>query len=174
METEIWKEVKAYEGLYEVSNFGRVRSLDREVPIWGTFKKIKGKILKAHQMESKRMQVQLSKDRIRIHYYVHRLVGIAFIPNPDNLPQINHKNLDPTDNHVSNLEWITGQANVHHFRETRTKTGIIGITFERQTGKYRVRMKIGKGTKFIGRSNTLQGAKELMNSVVFVGSGTEP
>lgn len=97
--TEVWKDIKGYEGLYQVSNIGRVKSLlnDREI------------ILKGGNSSGYRTVGLNGKT-----YFVHRLVGENFIPNPDNLPQINHRNELKSDNNVSNLEWCTACYNANY------------------------------------------------------------
>lgn len=114
---EEWKDIKGYEGLYQVSNLGRVRGLDRIVNGKGNkphFKK--GRIL-AQRVRSKKYQylsVNLSKDDKLITYALHRLVAIAFIPNPENKPQVNHIDENRLNNCVDNLEWVTNYENMHH------------------------------------------------------------
>lgn len=116
MENEIWKPVKGYEGLYEVSNLGRVKSLDRVI-IEKNGKKIaiKGKILS--QQKNKRYghrYVYLSKGSKPIKNYVHRLVAQAFIPNPDNLPQVDHIDGNTSNNCVDNLRFCTNYENCNY------------------------------------------------------------
>lgn len=103
---EIFKDIKGYEGLYQVSNLGRVRSLNY---------KHTGKtsILRVWKTKCGYMMVCLCKERKK-YFSVHRLVAEAFIPNPLNLPQINHKSEDKTDNRVENLEWMTAKDNINH------------------------------------------------------------
>ena len=103
MQNEIWKDVPGYAGLYQVSNTGRVKS----------FKNQYGhgiRILKGEKTQAGYIQVSLNKKR----YKIHRLVAMAFIPNPDVLPQINHKNEIKTDNRAENLEWCTAKYNVNY------------------------------------------------------------
>lgn len=114
---EIWKDIEGFEGLYQVSNKGRVRSLDRY--IWNH--KQKGKVLKPQSKNNKYLQVSLSNkgsEKKCKHTYIHILVAKAFIPNPRGCTQVNHKDFDKTNNHVENLEWVTQQENLIHFRES--------------------------------------------------------
>jgi hypothetical protein len=94
---ESWRDVPGYEGLYEVSDWGRVRR--------------NGKILKPAKIKNGYLRVDLYKDGIQRHALLHRIVAQAFIPNPQNLPQVNHKDEDKTNNAVSNLEWCTQEYN---------------------------------------------------------------
>lgn len=104
---EQWKDVVGYEGLYEVSNLGRVRSLDRKIKYKNSFKTVKGKYIQQRYEPYGHLMVRLCKDGKKKQYYVHRLVAQAFLPNPYNLPCINHKNEIPDDNRPENLEWCT-------------------------------------------------------------------
>jgi hypothetical protein len=115
---EIWKPVVGYEDLYDVSNLGRVKSLGREMD-----RKSKGvyfsddRILKPFTSNNRRVRVRLSKKGKQMNYNIHRLVAFAFIPNPDYIKdklEINHIDGDPTNNKVSNLEWVTRSQNSMH------------------------------------------------------------
>lgn len=102
---EIWKDVVGYEGLYQVSNLGRVRSL-------GFDKWHKGGLLKPHlDGKGSYLMVGLHKDKNTKHENVHRLVAMAFIPNPNNLPCVNHKDECKQNNTSNNLEWCDYRYN---------------------------------------------------------------
>jgi len=111
---EIWKDVKGYEGFYEVSNMGNVRSLDRIEKFMRcgkiTRRKKKGRILIPVKRDEY-LGVCLSKRKTRKSYLIHRLVAEAFLPNPYDLPQVNHKDEDKNNNAVYNLEWCTAKFN---------------------------------------------------------------
>lgn len=113
---EIWKDIKGYEGMYQVSNFGNVKAVERTKYIkhWTgsiakhtypehllTFKKIKNKYPQVNLYDGSRIRTAT----------VHRLVAETFIPNPDNLPCVNHKDENTTNNRVDNLEWCTWEYN---------------------------------------------------------------
>ena len=105
---EIWKDIKGYEGLYQVSNLGRVRSL-------GSDNWHKGRILKPHlDGRGHYLEVGLHKDHKSKTTNIHRLVAEAFIPNPNNLPQVNHKDECKTNNMVDNLEWCDAHYNINY------------------------------------------------------------
>lgn len=104
---EIWKDIPNYEGLYQVSNLGRVKSFRRSTKHYWQDEYI----LKPAHANNGYCQVTLYDNTVRHKFLVHRLVAEAFIPNPDNLPQVNHKDENPLNNAASNLEWCTAEYN---------------------------------------------------------------
>lgn len=113
---EVWKDIKGFEGFYQVSNLGRVRSLDRLVNGRGKkgFQRLKGQIMKLQQRKAGHLDVLIKKNGEEKRCWVHRLVAAAFIPNVENLPIVNHIDSNPQNNHVSNLEWCTHKYNINH------------------------------------------------------------
>ena len=112
---EIWSDIKEYESWYQISNKGRIRSVDRTVKCKdGSIRFYKGKVMTCVKDKDGYNCTGLSKNGIIKNYRVHRLVAQAFIPNPENKPQINHKDENPANNHVCNLEWVTNQENVNY------------------------------------------------------------
>lgn len=132
---EIWKDIKGYEGLYQVSNYGRVKSLDRiHNHIYKSVCKpkfYKGKIISANNNGHGYLWVVLCKNNKIMHKYIHRLVAEAFIPNPNNLPQVNHKDENMQNNCVDNLEWCTAKYNCNYGKRNikcgQTKKLLYGI-----------------------------------------------
>ena len=112
---EIWKAIEGYEGYYEVSIYGRVRSVDMVIEYSnGNKSKHKGRILKGETDKRGYKRVRLSKNDTTKKFQIHRLVAIAFIPNPDNKQFVNHIDENPSNNNVDNLEWVTGSENMRH------------------------------------------------------------
>lgn len=115
MEEEIWQPIQGYEGTYEVSTLGRVRSLNRVVERSDGIKRTyKSRILKPCISYNGYAQVKLQINSTSKGQTIHRLVAIAFIPNIENKPQVNHKDGNKLNNQASNLEWITPSENIKH------------------------------------------------------------
>ena len=140
---EEWRPVVGYEGLYEVSNTGRVRSLDRYVRSKSkSYRLQKGSIL-SPSTSNGYLYVILQASQVTRKFRIHRLVAQAFLPNPDNLPQVNHKDEDKLNNRVDNLEWCTVKYNNNYgtrtirAKETAIKNGSwSGLSREEYKKKY--------------------------------------
>lgn len=141
---EEWRPIEGYEGLYEVSNTGRVRSLDMYVKIgYGSYRLHKGKVLSPGKNKDGYLLINLHCNEKNKKCLVHRLVAQAFIPNPDNLPQVNHKDEDKLNNRVENLEWCDAKYNINYGsrkdkeRDTKIKNGYwTGLSMKESKKKY--------------------------------------
>lgn len=118
LKDEIWKEIKGYETYYEISNYGRVRALERICFRQTYYVKNKSKFLKPHAYKSSTsngyLSITLCKENKLKTFLVHRLVALHFIENQNNYPHVNHKDFNKLNNHISNLEWVTHQQNIDH------------------------------------------------------------
>lgn len=122
---EIWKPIRGYEGLYEISNLGRVKSLSRVTPHNG--RTYPTKILKPHVNTKHYLDVDLCRNGVQKRHRIHRLVAEAFIPNPNNKPQVNHIDCDKNNNCVDNLEWCDNSENqIHAFKHGLNHRGKFG------------------------------------------------
>lgn len=109
---EEWRDIEGFEGIYQVSNQGRVKSLDR---IDARNRRIKGRVLMPkYGATGNYLQVCLCKGGVHHYFAIHRLVAQTFIPNPENKPTVNHIDENNQNNNVSNLEWATYMENAHH------------------------------------------------------------
>lgn len=133
---EEWRAVPGYEGLYEVSNMGNVRNVRRNT------------LLRLPKTNNGYIRIVLSKNGIKTGFQVHRIVAQAFLPNPDNLPQVNHKDEVKSNNCVDNLEWCSAKYNSNYgsrlerSRDTAIKNGYYtGLSKEEYRKKYRDKNK---------------------------------
>lgn len=108
---EIWKQYPNYDFI-EASNLGRVKIKDRYVPSRGGKRLVKGHVLKQYLDPNGYMYVEFSVNGKSVRLRVHRVIAASFFPNPDNLPEVNHIDCDPTNNRLDNLEWCTHQENI--------------------------------------------------------------
>lgn len=111
---EKWKDIINYEGYYQISNFGNIRSLDRKIRFNKGYSIKKGKMLKPILNKKGYYKVSLSKNQKEKRFFIHRLVAIHFIENPLSKEQVNHKDGNKKNNRVDNLEWCTNLENQRH------------------------------------------------------------
>lgn len=178
---EIWKDIEGYEGLYLISNMGRLKSIERVV---------KGGYCNRYICIKKERQrsiiycgdgygrVMLFKNGKHKGYLIHRLVGLHFIPNPENKPEVNHKFGFKKDNRASQLEWHTPMENMQHAHRTGLKKGVSGsangsakLVLDLQTGIFYETAKeaaVAKNYKYVGLSAKLCGNKRNNTSLQYV------
>lgn len=126
---ERWQDINHYKGLYQISNYGRVKSLDRIIKSKRYHKDgyhRKEHIMKVSDNGRGYLFVRLSKNNSSLHGYLHKLVAQAFIPNLENKPQINHKDGNKHNNNATNLEWCTNGENGQHAWDNNLRTRRFG------------------------------------------------
>lgn len=133
---EIWKDIEEYEGFYQISTLGRVKRVAT------------GRILKNGKNRGGYLYVDLCKNGKRKNHKIHRLVAKAFIPNPENKPEVNHVDEDKTNNMVSNLEWSTRKENLNH--GTRNERVAKAISKIKSIPIIATNLKTGDSREFYG------------------------
>lgn len=157
-QSEVWKDIIGYEGLYQVSSLGRVRSKDRIVNAKVNQKYLKkGRILKQAKDSRGYLFVGLSVNAKQKLFRVHRLVAVAFVTNDDTLNKIevNHKNRDITDNRKENLEWCTHRVNCNHrytknIGNTRFLSKYVGLAYDKRSDRWVARIRVKGKKKYVG------------------------
>ena len=160
---EIWKDIKGYEGLYQVSNLGNVKSLGR-ITYGGKYgtHKLKEKILKTTGT-GKYYQVILRKNSKNKSFYIHRLVGIAFIDNINNYSDINHKDGNTHNNNLNNLEWCTRSDNIKHsYKALKRKASVKGFIEYNEKQKRKINQYDLNGN-FIKTWDSIKDAENYLN-----------
>ena len=161
---EFWKDIKGYEGLYQISNYGRIRSLKFRNKVCEKDRVI---IMKPN-LRNGYFVINLRKNANRKSFQVHRLVAQTFIENPFNYPIVNHIDFNPKNNNVENLEWCTQKQNVNHSRcnmkgkSHKLRDKNYGITYRKKSDKYEVSVK----KKYYGRYKTLDEARKKRDEVL--------
>jgi hypothetical protein len=150
MGNEIWKDIVGFEGLYQVSNYGRVKSLKNKSK---PFKKFSvGKVGYPY--------VALWQNNKQLVFYIHRLVATYFIPNKENKKYVNHINLDKLDFRIENLEWVTNMENSYHYENSRENKSSKYIGVYYHFGKWESCCWFKNKKQYIGRFVTEDEAKD--------------
>jgi hypothetical protein len=144
IEGEIWKDIEGFEGCYQISNFGRVKSCKRYVrhPKGGELLK-KERILVILNCSNKYLMIKLSKENISSQFLIHRLVALHFIDNPNKKSDVNHINSIKTDNNINNLEWTSHLENISHHRLNKIcSSNYIGVSLCKKSNKWKSTIRI--------------------------------
>lgn len=133
---EVWKDIEGYSGIYQVSTFGNIRRIESIVKMRFGTRKCRARNLKVSANKKGYKNVMLCVNNSRNTTLIHRIVAKTFIPNPDNKPHVNHKDGDPRNNNVSNLEWATVRENeLHKIHVLNKKPSIKNFKNIKQTDK---------------------------------------
>jgi hypothetical protein len=144
---EEWKKIDGFKGNYEISNYGKVRSSAYLIP-----RILKGDFTRSYN------SVVLAGKRI----FVHRLVAMYFIKNPNNYQQVNHIDENKFNNIASNLEWITHRENIRYSLTKKSKTKISGVHFNARMGGYQCKVYFNKKGVYLGFTKDLDKAISLV------------
>ena len=149
---EIFKKVKGYEGVYQISNFGRVKSLERYVKHpSGSYKIIKERILKSSPGSNGYLKVDLSLKGENKSMSVHQLVAVAFLNHKLNGHKwvVDHKDFDRLNNHLSNIKIITARENTN-LKHLKSSSRYVGVGWKKQNKRWQSQIRINGRTKFLG------------------------
>ena len=138
MKDEVWKDIKGYKWLYQISSHGNVKSIERRVASRGGSRLVRERILKPSSDKDGYLQVNLSKNGITKTLKIHRLAGECFLDNPDKNLQINHIDGDKTNNYHKNLEYVVNLKNTNHYH---SKNGTKKYGVHMSQNKWRARIK---------------------------------
>ena len=160
MNKEIWKDIVGYEGLYQISNYGRIKSLGRYYfsGIYNAIKKYQNEnIRKTEKAKNGYMRIALCKDGKIKKYLIHRLVAEHFIDNPNKLPQVNHIDENKENNYYKNLEWCDNKYNMNYGKRNEKVRKSIIATKGRKVNQYDLE------DNFIKQYSSINGASKQFN-----------
>lgn len=112
---EGWQWISGYEGRYRISTYGRVMSMERQIRIGDSTRILPEREMRQYEHVRGYLCVYLRTPDSHKKFFVHRLVAQAFLPNPNNLPLVNHRDLDKKNNNFYNLQWMNGSDNTRHY-----------------------------------------------------------
>lgn len=161
MKKEIWKDIEGFEGLYMISNKGRLKSLERFKNNNGGLVKVEEKILTNHKDKKGYNFNTICKNGKIFSLRTHRIVAKHFIPNPKNKPQVNHINRIRHDNRVDNLEWCTNRENISHSKVfLKSSSKYVGVHYVGKYNKWTSQIHIKGTTYSLGYCKTEKEAKD--------------
>lgn len=151
-EKEIWRDIPGYEGIYQASNFGEIKSLGKAIEHLGYERVIRSRILKSNLANGKYLYVTLCDDKIRKTFQVHQLIAMTFLNHkPCGMELVvNHINMIKTDNRASNLEIISNRENCNK-KHLKSTSKYVGVNLDKSRGKWLSRITINGKGKNLGR-----------------------
>ena len=151
---EEFKKIDGYDN-YEISNLGNVRNTDT------------GRVFKPCKNRDGYLHVCLSKNGTQKDFRIHRLIALYFIPNPDNLREIDHIDRNKTNNSISNLRWISKSNNLRNRpKKQNTSSKYMGVYFDKKEGKYRAEIRINNKHKYIGNYDKEEDAGKAFDNYI--------
>ncbi len=168
---EIWKDIEGYGGQYQISSVGEAKGLERKTKHWqGGLLTVNERVLKPMLVGKDYRQyylVGLYKNGKRKMVPIHRLVALHFVPNPGNLPCVNHIDNNPLNNHYTNLEWCTVRENKNHgMTFKKTSSDYPGVCWDKRRKKWLSNIRINGKHKYLGYFiNELEAASAYQNAL---------
>ena len=159
-----WKDIAGYEGIYQINEYGFIKSLSRVVKNNGSYSgsiRKKERILKHSINRYGYCVITLQKNGVRQFKLIHRLVSETFISNPNKYKEVNHKDLDKSNNHISNLEWCSRSYNINHYYQNSNKTSKYkGVSYSSDRNKWCAYIDIDKKRIMLGRFDSEEEAND--------------